>query len=195
MRSGASVLIVLALVLTACGGDSAGSGDTVAGTDGANAETTVAQSESESEESSDGAAESGPTGPGSATLTVGDTVYSFDNYYCLQGGDNTGNDSVPFSSGAFGEVDERRAQLDASIYDPTGGDRMEGDGVIGTVSLNDIEDFENPVVALTNVASLMGEPVTFEYDGNTLRVETTFDDDTTDEIEDIPGVLEATCGG
>lgn len=187
------MLIVLALVLTACGGDSAGSDDTVAGTDGASAETTAAQPESESEESSDGAAESGPTGPGSATLTVGDAVYSFDNYYCFEGSENTRNDSVPFSSGAFGEVDGHRAQLDASMYDPEQQNSMDADGVSFNVTLNDVDDFENPVVSWSD-AFFADEPVDFEYDGATLRVEALFDDDLTEEMEQIPGVLEATCG-
>jgi hypothetical protein len=193
MRSGASVLVVLALVLTACGGDSEGSDGTVAGTQGASAETTVAQSEPESEESSGGAGESGPSGPGSATLTIGDQVYTFDNYYCAEGTENTMNDSVPFSSGAFGEVDGTRAQLDASMYDPEGRDSMDADGVSFSVTLNDIEDFENPVVSWSD-SFFADEPPSFEYDGATLRIEAMFDDELTDEMEQIPGVLEATCG-
>ena len=194
MRSGASVLIVLALVLTACGGESAGSDDTVVGTEGASAETTAAQSESGSEESSDGAAESGPTGPGSATLTIGDQVYEFDNYYCAEGAENTRNDSIPFSSGAFGEVEGSRAQLDASMYDSERRDNMEADGVSFSVSLNDIDDFENPVVSWSD-SFFADEPPVFDYDGSTLRIEAVFDDELTDEMEQIPGVLEATCGG
>lgn len=193
MRSGASVLIVLALVLTACGGDSAGSDDTVAGTDGASTETTAAQSDSESEGSSDGAAESGPSGPGSATLTIGDQIYTFDNYYCAEGSENTGNDSVPFSSGAFGEVDDHRAQLDASMYDPEQQNSMDADGVSFSVTLNDIDDFENPLVGWADSFFAEGPP-DFEYDGTTLRVEALFDDELTEEMEEIPGVLEATCG-
>ena len=195
MRSGASVLIVLALVLAACGGESAGSDDTVAETDGASAETTVAQSESESEGSSDGAAESGPAGgPGSATLTIGDQVYEFDNYYCAEGTENTRNDSVPFSSGAFGQVEDARVQLDASMYDPDGRDSMEAEGVSFSVTLNDIDDFENPTVAWAD-SFLAAAPPVFEYDGSTLRIEAEFDDELTDEMEQFPGVLEATCGG
>ena len=193
MRSGASVLIVLALALTACGGDSAGSDDTVVGTDGASAETTVAQPESESEETSDGAAESGPPGSGSATLTIGDQVYTFDNYYCAEGSENTRNDSVPFSSGAFGEVEGSRAQLDASMYDPDQQDSMDAEGVSFSVTLNDIDDFENPVVSWAD-SFFAEEPPVFEYDGATLRVEAQFDDELTEEMEQIPGVLEAICG-
>lgn len=192
MRSGASVLIALALVMTACG-DSAGSDDPVAGADGASAESTVAQSESGSEESSDGGAESGPQGSGSATLTIGDKVYEFDNYYCAEGIENTRNDSVPFSSGAFGEVEGSRAQLDASMYDPEGRDSMDAEGVKFSVTLNDIDDFENPVVDWTD-AFFVDEPPVFSYDGDTLRIEAMFDDELTEEMEQIPGVLEATCG-
>lgn len=198
-------LIVLALLLAACGGGDAGDDDAAVTTTAAAAddsgeeaeteepETEEETEEPETEEPDDGSQGSGESG--SATLTIGDQVYTFDNYYCLQGGENTGNDNVPFSSGAFGEVEGVRVQLDASLYDPDAQDRMEGDGVIHTVSLNDVEDFENPSVAWRAESGFLGMgDWVIQYDGETVFAEAMFDDDRTDEIEEIPGTLEAVCG-
>lgn len=192
MKRSAFILVVLALVLVGCGGESAtSSADTVASSDGGSGDVTPVDADTSSASGSEG---QGSGGPGSAVLTIGDQVYTFDNYYCAEGSENTRNDKVPFSSGAFGEVDGNRAQLDASVYDPSEQGRMEGDGVSSSVTLSDIDDFENPVVDWSSGGPL-GDPVVIEFDGSTVFVETTFDNDLTDEIENIPGTLEATCRG
>ncbi|MCB1247080.1 MAG: hypothetical protein KDB69_07440 [Acidimicrobiia bacterium] len=137
-----------------------------------------------------------PTGgnTGSATLTVDGNTYEFDNYYCFQGGANTGNERVSFSSGAMGEVDGVRVQLDASIQDTNEGDAMDGAGTIQSVSLNDIEDFTNPSVSWEAVTGFFGEPAwVIEYDGSTVHAEALFDDGLTDDLEELPGTLDATC--
>ena len=52
-----------------------------------------------------------------------------------------------FSSSAFGEHSNgARVQMQAEIEDDTGQERYEGAGVIHTVYINDIENFENPSV-------------------------------------------------
>lgn len=191
MRRIAFMLAVLALALAGCGGESTSSDDTVGSSDGDTGDTTPAEPDDASGSESDGPS---PGGPGSATLTIGDQVYTFDNYYCAEGVDETMNDSVPFSSGAFGEVDGNRAQLDASMYDPSEEGRMDGDGVSSSVTLNDVDDFENPVVDWSS-PSPMGDPISIEFDGTTVFVEGTFDNGLTDDFEEIPGTLEATCEG
>lgn len=188
---------MLALASAACGsGETADTPDdtsteTTAATGSGDEATTTAPADDSTTTAPTG---SGSEGAGSATLTVGDQVFTFDNYYCRVGAANTQNANISFSSGAFGEVDGNRAQLDASIYDGDGQDRMEGDGVIASVTFNDVADFDNPKVSLSAESGMQATPVVFEFDGSTLRVETTFDDGLTDEMDEIPGVLEATCG-
>lgn len=199
MRRG--LMAALAVTLAACGGGEVADGsaaDTTVATQPAGETTTTAAVETTTtagtREATTTAAPAAPGGGGEATLTVGDEVYSFDNYYCRVGSDNTGNDNISFSSGAFGDVDGNRAQLDASIYDDSAEDRLEGDGVVASVTFFDVTDFSDPKVAWTAESGMQPAPVPFEFDGSTLRVETTFDDARTDELEEIPGVLEATCG-
>ena len=181
-------LAVLALVAAACGGDTPAASDVEDIT-----EDTADAATSDGDESSSDDSGGGDVARGEATLTIGDQVYTFDNYYCARGVENTMNDSVPFSSGAFGEVDGNRAQLDASVYDPSEEDRMEGDGVSSSVTFDDVDDFENPVVGWT-AGGPLSDAVVIEYDGGSVFVETTFDNSLTDEFEEIPGTLEATCG-
>lgn len=194
MKKSLVIAAALAIAVSACGGDSegatattlAGSPTSTPATGGQDATTTTA-----------GSANPGaPGGGGSATLTIGDSTYEFDNYYCLQGSDNTGNARVSFSSGAFGEVDGVRVQLDASIQDRNEGNAMDGEGTIQSVTLNDIEDFQNPSVAWEATAGFIGVPEwVVEYDGSKVHAEAVFDDTSTDQFEQIPGTLDATCGG
>lgn len=192
------VVVLVALTLAAC--SSGASEDTGQAT---SPETSVAAEENAATTTTASAPASTTTAPpsnagagasGEAVLTVGEQTYQFDNYYCRAGSANTGNPNSSFSSGAFGEVEGNQAQLDASIYDPSAEDRMEGDGVVASVTFFDVADFSNPKVAWSAESGMQATPVVFEFDGTTLRVETTFDDVRTEEIEEIPGVLEATCG-
>lgn len=202
--------LTLTLALQACGADggaddppaaaTAESTATAAGStseDPPTAETSEASDDHLQEtgegEETEGAG-SGGGGGGSATLTVGEVAYEFDNYYCLSG-DDTGNNRVSFSSGAMGEVDGVRVQLDASIQDPSEQGMVEGAGTLHTVSLSDTENFADPSVAWAAQSGLIGEPAWLVVpDGSTVTAEATFDDASTDEIEEVPGTLEASCG-
>ncbi len=203
--------LTLALALQACGDDGA-SDDAPAAATAENAEESTSEDAMTTEttegdtagteedpeqtgddEESEGAV-AGPGGGGSATLTIGDMVYEFDNYYCVSGAD-TGNSRVSFSSGAMGEVDGVRVQLDASIQDPSEQGMTEGEGTLHSVTLDDIEDFEDPSVSWAAVTGFVGAPSwVVVSDGSTVTVEAAFDDGTTDEIEEVPGTLEASCG-
>lgn len=195
--------LVLMLVMAACSsGDGASEGDLP--DDVATTSTAAAVSSDDSSnddtvttinDAGSGDAAAAPPGAGSATLTVGDQTWTFDNYYCRTGPENTGNARTSFSSGAFGENEDGRIQLDASIQDTDEQGRMEGEGTIQSVTLNDIEDFENPSVSLAAESGFIGGPeFVIQVDGDQVTAEAFFDDGTTDEIEAIPGTLEATCG-
>lgn len=133
--------------------------------------------------------------PGSATLTIGNTTWEFDNYYCVRGIDNTGNSRVSFTSGAFGDFEGAKTQLDATILDMDELDSMEGDGTIHSVTIEDIDNPENPTVSLSAQSGFYGTPgFEIQYSGNTVTVSTTFDDNATETPEAIPGTLTATCG-
>jgi hypothetical protein len=118
----------------------------------------------------------------------------FDGVYCFFGPQETRNDRVSFSSGAFGEVDGKRVQLDASIQDTQQQGRYEGDGVIHSVTLNDVQDFENPSIGWEAASGFVGaSQIAFTIDGKSVSVEADFDDNTTDAIEALPGTLAMTC--
>lgn len=180
----------MALVAAACGSSPAATTTTAgtsSGTTAAPTGTTAAPSTT--------AATGGGGGTGSATLTVGDMTFTFDGYYCAFGAD-TGNSRVSFSSGAFARVDGHNAQLDVSIQDTNESGAMSGEGTLQSITLNDVEDFENPVVGYEAVSGFVGAPsFTIMVDGNHVTAEAAFDDTTTDDIESIPGTFDASCPG
>ena len=189
-------LSILAVLVLACGdGDSRNSGgEAVAPADptqdGPNEGATTAQPPTPGNEA--GGANVG--GSGEAVLTIGDESWTFDGPYCALGPEATQNDRVSFSSGAFAEIEGHRVQLDATVQDPEEDGRLEGDGVIYSVSLNDVEDFQNPVIAWSSLGGLLGPSETvFEIDGKNASVEAVFDNELTEEIEEIPGSLVITC--
>jgi hypothetical protein len=57
-----------------------------------------------------------------------------------------------------------------------------------------VEDFVNPSVAWGSVSQLFGSSdIDFQVDGKNVTVDAVFNDDTTDEMETIPGTLTAIC--
>lgn len=129
-------------------------------------------------EQPDGVDQPDVSGGGTATLTVGDETYTFDGYRCAFGTEETQNENVDFSSTAFGEsATGARTQLSVDI-------------TLGThaVTLNDIDDFENPSVALEAIGGFE-----LQIDGKNISAEASFDDGTTDEIESVAGTFEGTC--
>ncbi|MBW1758096.1 MAG: hypothetical protein JRJ80_18275, partial [Deltaproteobacteria bacterium] len=111
-----------------------------------------------------------PTGRGSASLTIGDETWEFDEFGCAFGYDATESQVYSFSSNSFGEHSNgARVQMQANIRDDTGQERIEGDGVIYEVDINDIDDFQNPAVswdavgpAATIVVRIDGDHITAE---------------------------------
>ncbi|NNE72900.1 MAG: hypothetical protein HKN26_04490 [Acidimicrobiales bacterium] len=127
-------------------------------------------------------------GSGQATLTIGDETWEFEGFVCAVGYANTESDLFSLSTNAFGvHSDGTRLQMQASIDDDSGQDRLSGEGLGHTVSLDDIEDFENPVVSWEMIAD---SGITL--DGTSLTAEGTFRDFGTGA--EAPGRLDADCG-
>ncbi len=194
-----AAMVALMLVVGACSGGEAtpsDGDDTTTSTAAASSGDTVASEDTTTTTEAGSEPAATPPDAGSATLIIGDQTWTFDNYYCAFGPEETGNERVSFSSGSIGSPDGVRLQLDASIQDVDKQGRYEGEGTIQSVTLNDIEDFENPSVDFGAVEGIVGaSSFVIQVDGNTVTVEASFDDGTTDERESIPGTLEATCGG
>ncbi len=128
--------------------------------------------------------------PGSATLTVGDQTYEFDNFVCAFGHDATESSTFSFTTDSRGEFDGVRLQMQATIEDPETQGRYSGPDVIQRIDVNDISDFENP-----SIGWYMQSTDGVQIDGYSVTAEGTFDDQTTpQEKEQIPGTLQATCG-
>ena len=184
------MFVTLAMAVACSGSDSGNSGDS---TNAVPDTSGQGENASPADDSGDqGAATAG--GSGQAILTVGDNTWTFDGPYCAFGTDQTQNERVSFSGGAFGKVEGHRAQLDATIQDPQKQGRYEGDGIIYSVSLNDVEDFENPVVGWSSVRGLVGSADTeFTIDGKHVTVSGAFDNELTDKVESVSGTLDLTC--
>ena len=207
-RAGFGLLVILALAmaLAACGGGDddqpAGAGSAVAVEDTADVGAADVSDEADAPETGDAAAETAEEavvavateaadnlqevqdarGGGSATLTVGDEIWVFDTVLCAFGEEEIRQEGAEFVLSSL----QDGLQLYASI-----------DSFGHSVSLNDIEDFTNPSVALsatTGVARFNGGPEEFvEVDGKAIRAEVILDDETTDELTGVAGVLEAVC--
>jgi hypothetical protein len=198
------LLVVVSIgLLAACGDDD----DTENGDEVQPAATTAtaddgddSNANGDDEDDSDGGDDNGQGGGGggTATLIVGDETYEFTDVLCAFSAEEAQNPDFPFNLSAFGEsATGARTQLTADIYDPSGEERTEGEGVTHSITLNDIEDFENPSVGWSAPASfeLTGSADPFlQIDGKNVSGESTFDDTLTDDvIEEEPGSLEATC--
>lgn len=121
------------------------------------------------------AGEQEAAGGGTATLTVGDDVYTFDTVMCAIGSDQTGNEDWDFSLSAI----QDGLQLSVETG-PTYGDGIE---------LDDIEDFENPRVGWASD----GDGFLAIDDGD-VSASTTFIDSTSDVAGDpVAGELVASC--
>ena len=144
----------------------------------------------------DGDASSNGDGSGSAVLMIGEMVFEGTNVICVCSAEEAGSPDFPFNLSAFGESPTgARAQLVADIYDPTGQERLSGDGVVHTISFNDIENFTDPTVAWETVEGPLadGAMTVITIDGKQISGQGAFDDGTTDDIETVPGTLEVTC--
>ncbi len=128
---------------------------------------------------------------GGATLVVGDQTYQVDNFVCAFGYSSTQSETFSFSSSNLtGEIDGVGVQLQLDVEDPSGGDRLTGDGVNQRIHLDDIEDFESPSVSVSS------NEVVAVFEGDDISAEGTFFDAVADpnRAAPLPGTFEATCG-
>ena len=133
-------------------------------------------------------------GSGRATLTIGDESWTFDGVFCAFSPEESQNERVSFTLTSSGEsADGVRIFLDATIQDPDRQGRYDGEDVIKTVSLNDVEDFENPSLDWSSISGFSIAELDFQVSGKNVTVAAAFNDGRTDEIETVPGTLTATC--
>ncbi len=138
--------------------------------------------------------DTGVSGSGGATLTIGSESWTVDNLFCAFSPEDAGNDRVSFQMSGFSETAGGvRVQLDATIQDTEEQGRYRGDGVIHIISIDDISDLENPAVGWSS--GLFGNKGDIiQVDGKSVTAETTFDNSLTDDvIEETAGTLEGTC--
>ena len=182
-------LVVFALLLTALAcsgddGDAGGNGDEPIATtqpDGDDPATTA--------EPADNGNGGGGFGSGTGTLTVGDETWEITGVGCIFSAEEAGNPDFPFNLAGVGESSTGApAQLSADIYDPSGQERLEGDGVTHSISFYDSEDFANPSLSWESI-----ESTGITIDGKTIHGEGAFNDGTTDEFEQEPGTMEVSC--
>ena len=116
-------------------------------------------------------------------------MWEFASFDCAFGHENTESTVYSFTSNSFGEhSDGTRVQMQANVRNESGDGRVEGDGLTHELFINDIEDFENPVVDWQ-----AGAPVGITLNGDSVTFSGDFDNGLTDEIEAVPGTLEAEC--
>jgi hypothetical protein len=170
--------VAIAAVLAACGSSGGSAAPKPAGGSG----------------STDSSSASGNTasgqGRGTATLTVGDETWEFDTVMCAFGTDETKNKDWDFSLSAI----QDGLQLSVSGGAPGG---QYGD----SISLNDIQDFENPSVAwegpFVSVGTGQQTPSdVLEIDGKSVTASVDFADSRSDAAAPnvgVAGTLDATC--
>lgn len=184
-----SVLAAFVLLLAACGDDGGETNtDAVDGADdgsapvedGAGADSDDAATdgleglEDSIDDMVDGLEEvQASQGGGSATLVVGDQQWTFDSVLCAFGEEMIGQDGAVFNLSSIADG----LQLYASV-----------DSFGHSVSLDDIEDFENPSVSLS-----AGGGEFINIDGKSITAEGEFMDGTSDSFDTVAGTLTATC--
>lgn len=176
-------LAVVGLVLAACGGGESTTTDVVGSEQQVedaqdlvdDAQGTAEDVEEMAEEMADDLEDlQEAVGGGSATLVVGEQTWTFDGLLCAFGEEQIGQEGAEFNMSAI----QDGLQLYASI-----------DSFGESVSLNDIEDFENPSVALE---AFPGD-AEIVLDGKNVSATASFVDDTSDSFEKVEGTMEATC--
>ena len=123
---------------------------------------------------------------GSATLTIGDQVWEFDNFLCAFGHEATESEIFSFSTLGTGSFDGLNLRLQADIEDRSGGGLYEGSNVVHRVSLDGQVD--------SGVRwSARGVDV-IQVDGYSVTAAGGFIDHTKNDQLEVPGTLAASCG-
>jgi hypothetical protein len=112
-------------------------------------------------------------GGGSASFTVGDQSYTFESVLCAFGPEEIGQEGAEFVLSSIQDGTQFYMSIDSFGH---------------SVSLDDIEDFENPSVSWSS----QGDGF-IQLDGRSASGEADFLDGTTESFEGQPGSFEATC--
>jgi hypothetical protein len=112
-------------------------------------------------------------GGGSARLVVGDREWTFDSVVCAFGEEQTGQEGAEFVLSSIADGLQMYASIDSFGH---------------SVSLDDIEDFNDPAVDL----STFGDDF-IQLDGKHVTASAEFFDGTSDDPTPIEGSFEATC--
>jgi len=181
------VLSALVAMATACGSDNGDSATDAATTPTESSTGATADADQDAvdvDELIEGLEETqAAQGGGGATLVVGDEQWTFDRVLCAFGPDEIGQEGAELVVSSL----QDGLQLYVSI-----------DSFGHSVSLDDIEDFENPSVSLGADqfnAELAGLPTEFiVVDGTSVTAETQFFDQSDDVAAGgTAGTLTATC--
>lgn len=169
--------IVAAMAVTACGSDGDAQSDLEAASEDV-AEAIESGDEDAVTESVDDLVDEleetqAQQGGGSASLTVGDQTYQFDSVLCAFGEDEIGQEGAEFVLSAIADGTQLYFSIDSFGH---------------SVSLDDIEDFENPRVSLAS----FGDDF-IQIDGRSASGDAEFMDSTSDSLDLIAGSFEATC--
>ena len=166
-------LLVLLLVLAACGSDDAIEEST--------SDVSEAIASGDAEEATDAIEDLAETleevqeaeGGGGASLTLGGQTFTFDSVLCAFGEEETGQEGAEFVLSAIQDGTQLYFSIDKFGH---------------SVSLDDIEDFENPSVSWSS----RGDGF-IEIDGRSASGEATFVDGTTDSFDEQAGSFEGSC--
>ena len=186
-RSLIALFATLALVAASCGDD--GGGDTADTSSAGSADvepadtgdsTPAASAEDAAADLAEGlvddlAETQASQGGGSATLTVGDQMWTFDSVLCAFGEEMIGQEGAVFNLSSIQDGLQMYASIDSFGH---------------SLSLDDIEDFQNPSVSLS---SSFGSDEFIQLDGKNVTAEIGFIDGTTDDFTETPGTFTATC--
>lgn len=177
MKRSTILLVSAAMTLAACGSEEATSDDLEAASNEVAEAIGSGDSEAVGESVDDLVDELTETqaeqGGGSASLTVGDQTYEFDSVLCAFGEDEIGQEGAEFVLSAIADGTQFYVSIDSFGH---------------SVSLDDIEDFENPSVSLAS----QGDDF-IEIDGRSASGDAEFLDGTSEGFDTQPGSFEATC--
>jgi hypothetical protein len=183
----ASLVVVFVLLAGSCGSDS----DSSTEADTTDTSSVVADaSENEQPADVEGAADGDAAnlaedlaeslteqqavqGGGGAVLVVGDEEWTFDTVLCAFGEDQIGQEGAEFVLSSIQDGLQMYATIDSFGH---------------SVSLDDIEDFEDPSVSLGSTGDGF-----IIVSGKDINAEADFRDGTTDGFETVPGTFTATC--
>jgi len=166
------VVAVLAVVAVSCGGDDGGDTSEISTPSVEDLlddpEQAVADLAEDLEETQQA------VGGGSATLTVGDETWTFSNVLCAFGEEQIQQKGAEFVLSSIQEGMQFYVSIDSFGH---------------SVTLDDIEDFQNPSVAL----EARGPGDFIKLDGKNASGTGGFVDGTSDDFAETEGSFEATC--